>query len=527
MSKKYKFLFALSLLIIFISSLTAFVRGRGIMGDGMGEMMDDMTLMNMWLSGETLPIDLKAPRPKENEISINTGKIIYETRCVFCHGLKGDGKGENASKLQTKPRDFTFGVYKFRSTPTGGLPTDDDIFKTISRGLHGTAMLPWLGLTTDQKWSVAYYIKTFSDAFEDDEKSEIVKIPKANKSSMDYIKQGKMIYQKSECLVCHGFEGYGDGTNADQLKDDWQQPIRPTNFRQQLLKRGLEIEDIYLTIATGLNGTPMPSFSDSLTQDEIMALAYYIQSIAPQRSADMGMMLRQDVLPDEQAGMMIDHVMMPSNLEDLKTKETGSRGRLGVLIQKITPELAKLFNISESKGALVADVLKGSPAERDGIKRGDVIVEFDGQPAKGIEELPKIVARTEPGSEVDVVVIRDGIRKVIKTTIDQPEDTVVTAPNNIEKIGIRVEAITSELMQSLDLDSRNGVLVANVIFDSPAGAAGILRGDVILEINREKINNLNDFQEKMDKTDTKDTVLFLIKRSGSTLFIAVNKELKK
>ena len=128
---------------------------------------------------------------------------------------------------------------------------------------------------------------------------------------------------------------------------------------------------------------------------------------------------------------------------------------------------------------------------------------------------------------MDVVVIRDGKRKVIKTTIDQPEDTGVTAPNNIEKMGLRVQAITSELMQSLDLDSQNGVLVANVIFDSPAGAAGILRGDVILEINREKINNLNDFQEKMDKTDTKDTVLFLIKRSGSTIFIAVNKEFKK
>ncbi len=491
------------------------------MGDGRGEMRGGMSLMNRWIRGETLPVNLKAPRPTENEISMNTGKIIYESRCVFCHGLKGDGKGENANELQTKPRDFTYGVYKFRSTSTGHLPTDEDIFKTISRGLHGTAMLPWLGLNTGQKWMVVYYIKTFSESFDDNEKSEIVKVPKPKKSSIDYIQQGKMIYQKSECLVCHGFEGYGDGTNADQLKDDWQQPIRPTNFRRQILKRGLEIEDIYLTIATGLNGTPMPSFSDSLTQDEMMALAYYIQSIAPQSPTDRGMMMGQDVHPDEQAGMMIDHVMMPSIIEDSNAKGTGNRGRLGIIIQRITPELAKLFNLSENKGALVANVLKGSPAERSDIRRGDVIVEFDGQPAKGIEELQKIVARTEPGSEVDVVVIRDGKRTVIKTTIDQPENTGVTASNNIEKMGLRVQDVTPGLMQSLNLDSRDGVLVADVFFDSPAGAAGILRGDVILEINRDKIYNLNDFQEKMDKVDTKDVVLFLVQRGRSTSYITV------
>ncbi len=491
------------------------------MGNNMGGMMGGMALMNRWVSGETLPVNLETPKPPENKVSLDMGKVIYETRCVFCHGLNGDGKGENSSELQTKPRDFTLGVYKFRSTPTGDLPTDEDIFKTISRGLHGTAMLPWSGLTTDQKWSVAYYIKTFSDAFEDDEIPEIVKVPKPNKSSMDYIKQGKMIYQKAKCWECHGKEGYGDGTNADQLKDDWQQPIRPTNFRQQIPKRGLEIEDIYLTIATGLNGTPMPSFSDSLTQDEIIALAYYIRSIAPQRSRGMGMMMRQDVHPDERLGMMIDHVMMPSIIEDSNAKGTGNRGRLGIIIQKITPELAKLFNLSENKGALVSDVIEGSPAEKSGIERGDVIVEFDGQPVKTMEELPKIVARTEPGLEVDVVVIRDGKRKVIKTTIERPGDTRVTAPKNIEKMGLRVQAITPELMQSLDIDFHDGVLVADVIPDSPAGAAGILRGDVVAEINREKINTLNDFQDKMDKAETEDTVLFLIKRGGSTSYIAV------
>lgn len=208
-------------------------------------------------------------------------------------------------------------------------------------------------------------------------------------------------------------------------------------------------------------------------------------------------------------------------LEDLKTKGAVTRGRLGVMIQKITPELAKSFNLSENEGALVGDVLKGSPAEKSGIERGDVIVEFDGQPVKTMEELPKIVAKTRPGSEVDVVVIREGKRKVIKTVIDVLEDAQESVAKKSEKIGLRVQDITPELMQSLDLDSQEGVLVADVLFDSRASEAGIRRGDVISEINREKITNIHDFQEKMGVLKEEDTVLFLIKRGGSTIYVAV------
>ncbi|MEE9165785.1 MAG: DegQ family serine endoprotease [Nitrospinota bacterium] len=220
-------------------------------------------------------------------------------------------------------------------------------------------------------------------------------------------------------------------------------------------------------------------------------------------------------------GFAIPINLAKSIMEDLKTKGAVTRGRLGVMIQKITPELAKSFNLSENEGALVGDVIKGSPAERSGIERGDVIVEFNGQPVKTMEELPKIVAQTRPGSEVDVVVVRDGKRKVIKTTIDKLEEAGEIASSKIEKMGLRVQDITPELMQSLDLDSQDGVLVADVIFDSPASAAGIRRGDVIAEINREKINNLHDFQGIMNKLDTEDTVLLLIKRGGSTIFVAV------
>lgn len=228
--------------------------------------------------------------------------------------------GDKAGELLTKPRDFSLGLYKFRSTPSGAPPTDEDIFKTVSRGLHGTAMLPWLGLTTTQKWLVTYYVKTFSDFFafyyEDGNKPVIIKMPAPTKTETEYIALGKKTYKKAKCFECHGDKGYGDGEAADKLKDDWQNPIRPTNLREQVPKRGLVLEDLYLTLATGLNGSPMPSFLTALTQDEVMSLAYFVRSIAPEPKSTGGMgmmggMMTGGLPPDVQAGMMIDYPMMP------------------------------------------------------------------------------------------------------------------------------------------------------------------------------------------------------------------------
>lgn len=260
--------------------------------------------INLWLRGETLPVDLNSPRPLENEDSIRAGRLLYEMWCAACHGMKGDGNGEKAGDLQVKPRDFTFAIYKFRTTPTGALPTDEDIFKTVSRGLYGTSMLPWIQLTTHQRWQVVYYVKTFSDFFKDEGKPEVVKVPKPTRSPGEYIEHGKNVYEMAKCYECHGREGYGDGVKKDKLKDDWFLPIRPTNFWKHVPKRGLEIDDIYLTVATGLNGTPMPSYSLALTEDEMLSVSYYVRSLAPERGSELGIMLR-NVTPDERVGMML------------------------------------------------------------------------------------------------------------------------------------------------------------------------------------------------------------------------------
>ncbi len=307
MSARLKIVIVFSLLIISALAVYALTKGMGMSGGRMGGGVTDQDQINSWLRGETLRVDLDSPRPPENEATIRAGRMLYGMRCAVCHGLKGDGKGEKAADLQVKPRDFTYGTYKFRSTPNVFPPTDEDIFKTISRGLHGTSMLPWTQLTSGQKWLVTFYIKTFSDVFEEEE-LEIVKAPELVRTAGEYIERGKGVYEKAKCADCHGREGDGNGEKADKLKDDRGRPIRPRNFREQILKRGLNVEDIYLTIATGLYGTPMESYSDKLKEDEIMALAYYIQSLAPERRSGR----IESINPDVQIGMEL--IMMQSSV---------------------------------------------------------------------------------------------------------------------------------------------------------------------------------------------------------------------
>ncbi|VAX19492.1 hypothetical protein MNBD_NITROSPINAE03-1885 [hydrothermal vent metagenome] len=271
------------------------------------DLIHNMRPMEKWLAGFSLPVNISEPWPPLDEASLKVGRTIYQARCAVCHGVKGDGKGPRAGDMKIKPRDFTEAKYKFRSTPAGALPTDADLFKTISRGLHGTAMVPWLGLNNSQKWLVIYYIKTFSDYFEDGEKAEVITPPEPVKSSDEYVKLGAKVYDKAKCHECHGKEGYGDGMKADKLKDDWLRPIKPMNFRKRILKRGLEINEIYLTIATGLNGTPMASYASFLTEDEILAASYFIRSLAPDMETRVTVH-RQRPAPDALAGLRIDHM---------------------------------------------------------------------------------------------------------------------------------------------------------------------------------------------------------------------------
>ena len=211
-------------------------------------------------------------------------------------------------------------------------------------------------------------------------------------------------------------------------------------------------------------------------------------------------------------------------LKDLRERGTVTRGWLGVMIQKITPDLAKSFGLSQSEGALVGDVIPDGPAAKGGVKRGDVIVMFDGKQVKDMEDLPKIVAATRPNSVVDVEVIRDGSRMTLSVSIELLEDSQETVVAKADPLGLQVQDITEELAQSLKLESVEGVLVSDVTAGNAAAEAGIRRGDVISEMNRSIVKDMRDYQNLMASVQKGSSVLFLVKRGGSTIYIAVKVE---
>lgn len=208
-------------------------------------------------------------------------------------------------------------------------------------------------------------------------------------------------------------------------------------------------------------------------------------------------------------------------LKDLKEKGSVTRGWLGVMIQKITPELAKSFGLNQSEGALVGDVIPDGPAFKAGIQRGDVIITFDGKDVKDMEDLPKIVAATTPNAVVNVVVIRDGSKKTLQVTVEVLKDAQETIVASADPLGLQVQDITKELAQSLQLEDTQGVLVSDVIPGNSAAEAGVRRGDVIAEMNRSPVNNQQDYQRLLGSVKKGASVLFLVKRGGSTIYIAV------
>jgi serine protease Do len=199
------------------------------------------------------------------------------------------------------------------------------------------------------------------------------------------------------------------------------------------------------------------------------------------------------------------------------------RGWLGVMVQKITPELKEKLNIKDDKGALVADVTKGGPAEKAGIERGDVIVSFDGKEIKEMRDLPFVVAATPVDKTVNVEVIRKGKKQSLEVKIgelkdDQEAALVAEAP---PRLGMTVEEVTPELARNLGLTEMSGIVVVQVEDDSPAAAAGLRPGDVILEIDQSSVESLDEFNSKIEKYKKGDTILLLAKRRGATVFLTL------
>lgn len=216
-------------------------------------------------------------------------EALYERHCAGCHGSDGKGDGPAADFLNPRPRDFTQGTFKVRTTASGDLPTDEDLFRTITRGMPGTAMPGWENLAEGDRWQLVRHVKTFSERFAQEPPPEPIPIGSKIPPSREFLAKGGQLYRKMKCWECHGEGGRGDGSSAPSLKDDWKFPIRVGNLtRGRNFRGGATADDIYRTFTTGLDGTPMPSYADSLNEAERWQLAHYLRSLSLDRPVPEG-----------------------------------------------------------------------------------------------------------------------------------------------------------------------------------------------------------------------------------------------
>ncbi len=215
------------------------------------------------------------------------GRAVYDKWCAECHGDDGDGAGAAAPFMLPRPRDFTRALYQIRTTASGEIPTDDDIMRVMDDGMPGTAMPGWKDDLSDQeRRDVVAYIKSFSRFFRG-AAPEAVAFGRQPGMSDAGLTEGRRLYEELECFKCHGDQGRGDGTSAPTLKDDWDFPIRAADLTKSWsFNGGSSVEDIYRRMRTGLDGTPMPSFSDVIdadiiTDEQLWRLAQYVRSLSP------------------------------------------------------------------------------------------------------------------------------------------------------------------------------------------------------------------------------------------------------
>lgn len=212
---------------------------------------------------------------------LGRGREVYAAQCAVCHGISGDGAGMASHMFRVKPRDFRRGLFKFRSTPSGSPPTAGDLLRTVTEGVRWTGMVGRADLSESDRRVVVQYLQTFSARLAAESPARPVTVPPAPEQSKTLLEQGARLYRDADCAKCHGERGRGDGPSAAGLKDDWGWPTSPSDLTWRPLKRGSSPDATYLTIATGLAGTPMPSYGDALEGQEIWALVYYLDSLVP------------------------------------------------------------------------------------------------------------------------------------------------------------------------------------------------------------------------------------------------------
>lgn len=243
------------------------------------------TALILFLVLLSLSLAVSADSYAADSKTVTLGKKVYEKHCIICHGDKGDGKGlvgivhryqKKGAVQSIYPRDFTTGVFRFRTTSTGCLPVDNDLLRVVTDGIPRAYMPSHQDVPLDERKAVVQYVKTFSKRWEEEEPCKPIAVKKPDwVGSTASIEKGKQIYKDMKCWECHGLEGKGDGTKADQLIDDWGDPILPFDFTSGATKMGFAPENVFTAYTTGLDGAGMPSFEDSMNEEDRWHLVSY------------------------------------------------------------------------------------------------------------------------------------------------------------------------------------------------------------------------------------------------------------
>ncbi len=215
---------------------------------------------------------------KADQGVLDHGKQLYARECASCHGPQGDGNGPGAYILSQRPRNFELGVFKLRSTMTGENPTDEDLFRTITRGIAGStgAMMPsFASLPEKDRWALVSYVKHLEGI---ETPGEAIVVP--TQPSQVNLALGQKVYGRLQCGECHGDTGRGDGPSALTLKDDQKRRTWAPDLTLGRFKSGDDPTEIYKRIATGIDGSPMPSYATKANSDELWALTQYVLSLS-------------------------------------------------------------------------------------------------------------------------------------------------------------------------------------------------------------------------------------------------------
>ena len=225
-------------------------------------------------------------------------------------------------------------------------------------------------------------------------------------------------------------------------------------------------------------------------------------------------------------GFAIPVEMAKKVMEELVKKGKVVRGWMGVVIQNVDENMAEALGIGKARGVVISEVSKGSPAEKAGLKQGDVVLLFEGKKVANTVELRNLVVETAPDSDVDVTILRDGKEKRVTVELGElAADEVAAAEEPREKveseIGLEVQTLTSSMAGRLNMEGEEGVIVTKVKSGSPAEAAGIQHGDLVKEVNRQKVTDTTEYKKALGKSKPGDSVLLLLRRDNATLFVAV------